>query len=292
MRGASSGLASFLASRPAVSWVAHLYDITLASGAGLAWTDFDQTLTVVGPYTPAPLSLKRMTMRHTTEVPEVEFSLFAAGAITVSGINVKTAVHNGLFDGARISLYRVWMSAPNPAGIVGAVGMFNGRLSKTQITASGIDFTGEGDNVLMNQQVPRNLYQTTCLHTFCDPGCTLLAANYTQSFSVGAGSITTTQIPWASAPSNPSLLVLGSLTFTSGACIGQTRTIRNADGTNAYLTYPLYGTPSPGDGFTALMGCARTLNACQHHTTNTGASVNNQQNFKAEPWTPQAELGA
>lgn len=304
MRSASTNLQDLLAARMPC-WVRHCYSIALNDGTTvLDWTDFDQALVSGGTtYSPAVLQYKRMTMRPTAEIPELEFSLFAADALTVGGIGIKTAVHNGLFDGARLILYRVWMPTPGDTSL-GLVLMFNGRLSQATITASGIAFTAKGDNVLMNQQAPRNLYQTTCLHTFCDAGCNaasalvnsistanyMLESNFANSFSVGGGPTTTT-IPWASAPTNPSLYILGKITFTSGACAGQVRTIRNADSTGLYLTYPTYGTPSAADTFSALMGCARTLHACQSHADKNGNQVNNQQNFRGEPFIPQAELG-
>lgn len=292
MRNVSPALQSFLQTRQPC-WVADCFSIALADGATvLNWTSFDRNLSAgittyaaLGPL----INRSRMTMRNTAEVPELEVTIAALDSVIVKGISLKTAVHNGLFDGGRLSLYRAWMPEPGDTSL-GLVLMFNGRLSQATITAPTVQFTVKGDNVLMNQQAPRNLYQTTCLHTFCDAGCTLLGANYTVGFSVGAFP-TTTKIPWGTAPANPGLYVLGALTFTSGICVGQVRTIRNADATGVYLTYPTYGLPSPGDSFTALMGCARTLKACQSHVDKNGNAVNNQQHFRGEPWVPQAEYG-
>jgi uncharacterized phage protein (TIGR02218 family) len=293
MRSASGSLQTFLASRPGACWVRHCYTIALNDGTTfLNWTDFDYQLIISGTtYYPAALKHKRMSMRHTVEIPELEFSLFAPDTLTVKAMNIKATLHNGLFDGARVSFSRLWMKTPGDASL-GVVLMFDGRVSQTRVTAIGINFTAKGDNVLMNQQAPRSLYQTTCTHTFCDSGCALSAANYTQSFSLGPGGITTTFLPWASAPGTPSLFTLGTLTFTSGVCNGQTRTITNSSASGLTLVYPLYGTPSAGDTFTALMGCARTLYACQHHTDRSSNPINNQQAFTGKPFIPQNELGA
>ena len=191
-------------------------------------------------------------------------------------------------------MQRVFMPSPGDVSL-GSILMFCGRISQAVITAAGITFTAKGDNVLMNQQTPRNLYQTTCLHTFCDAGCTLLELNYTIANSVGAGA-TTSFVPWSEAPTNPSLFVLGKLTFNAvdaggGVCADQIRTIRNADSTGVYLTYPLYGTPNAGDAFAALMGCSRALNACRNRTDKSGDAIDNSQNYRGEPWVPQAEYG-
>jgi hypothetical protein len=299
-------LQAFLASRPGACWVRHCYTIALNDGVTLlTWTDFDYPLVSGGTtYSPALLKLKRMTMRHTVEIPELAFGLFAADTLTVKGVNIKTAMHNGLFDGARVSLYRVWMKTPGDTSL-GIVLMFNGRISQSQVVASGIDFSAKGDNVLMNQRAPRNLYQTTCVHTFCDSGCNaanalvngtstanyMVSSNFTESFSVGSSGLTSLFLPWASAPGDPALWTLGTVTFTSGVCRGQQRTITLANSNGLQLIYPLYGTPSPGDTFSALMGCSRTLYACKNHIDKSGNSVNNQQNNRSEPFIPQNELG-
>lgn len=292
MRAASAALKDFLRLR-APCWIAELFTITLADGVTvLNWTDFDRNLTYSGTTWTALGALvkrTRLTVRNTVEVPELDIPVQALDSLTVNGQNLKTAVHNGIFDGARVSVYRVFMPTPGDTSL-GLVTMFAGRLSQATVTASGVQFTAMGDNVLMNQQAPRNLYQTTCLHTFCDAGCTLLESNYTLPFSVGQFP-TTTKVPWASAPATPSLFVLGKISFTSGVCIGQVRTIRNADSSFIYLTYPLYGTPASGDTFNALMGCARTLTACQTHTDKNNHSVNNQQHFRGYPFVPQMEYG-
>ena len=291
MRSSSPPLQDYLRTRPQC-WIAELFTLTLANGAQYFWTTFDRNLTYAGQTWIAlgvQVQRSRMTVRNTVEVPELELKTQAPDTAEIGGINLKTAVHNGIFDGAAIGHYRVFMPSPGDTSL-GLVTMFAGRMSQAVITASGVTFTAKGDNVLMNQQAPRNLYQTTCLHTFCDAGCTLLAANYTTANTAGFGA-TTTFVPWGTAPANPTLYIQGTITFSSGACIGQVRTIRNADSTGVYLTYPLYGTPQQGDTTSVLMGCSRTLTACKTHTDNGGHAVDNSQHFRGYPFVPQAEYG-
>lgn len=305
MRSASAALQDFLRLRQPC-WIAELFTLTLADGVtNYLWTSFDQNIMYSGSTWIAlgPLIARsRMTVRNTVEVPEVDIKIAALDSVLVNGISLKTAVHNGIFDGARIKIYRVFMPSADASGnpiapgntSLGLVTMFAGRLSQAQVTASGVTFTAKGDNVLMNQQAPRNLYQTTCLHTFCDAGCNANGltprVNFTTTNTAGFGA-TTLKVPWGTPPANPALYVLGKITFTSGVCNGQIRTIRNADATNIYLTYPLYGAPQAGDAFSVLMGCARTLNACQNHTDKNGNAVNNQASFRGYPFIPQIEYG-
>jgi uncharacterized phage protein (TIGR02218 family) len=297
VRTSSAALQDFLRTRTPC-WFAELFTVTLADGVTqFLWTSFDRNLAFGGATWAAlgPLiSRSRMTVRNTVEIPELEIKLAALDAAMIQGLNLKLAIHNGALDGATLSMQRVFMPTPGDTSL-GPVLMFKGRVSQATISASGVEFTAKGDNVLMNQQTPRNLYQTTCLHTFCDAGCALLESNFTTANSVGNGA-TTTFVPWAAPPSNPALYILGKITFNAadeggGVCAGQIRTVRNADSTGVYLTYPLYGTPEPGDAYAVLMGCSRTLNACQNHVDNEGNAVNNQQNFRGEPWVPQAEYG-
>jgi uncharacterized phage protein (TIGR02218 family) len=298
MRSSGPALRDFLRTRTPC-WIAELFTITLADGVTqYLWTSFDQNLSANGRTWIAlgPLIARsRMSVRNTVEIPELEVKVAAVDQARLQGQNLKTAVHNGALDGASLEMWRVFMPTPGDTSL-GLIPMFSGRMSQAVITASGITFTAKGDNVLMNQQTPRNLYQTTCLHTFCDTGCTLLESNYTVSNSVGNGA-TTTFVPWAVPPGTPALFVLGKITFNAanaggGVCAGQIRTVRDADATGVYLTYPLYGSPQAGDAYAVMMGCARTLGACKGHTDKTGNSVDNSQNFRAEPWVPQAEYGA
>jgi uncharacterized phage protein (TIGR02218 family) len=297
MRSSSAALQDFLRTRTPC-WIAELFTITLADGfTQYLWTSFDRNLTTNGSTWLAlgPLIARsRMTVRNTVEIPELEVKLFALDQVQLDGQNLKTAVHNGAFDGATLEMWRVFMPTPGDTSL-GPVFMFSGRMSQAVITASGVTFTAKGDNVLMNQQTPRNLYQTTCLHTFCDAGCTLLESNYTVANTAGNGA-TTTFVPWGVAPASPTLFVQGKITFNTanaggGICAGQIRTVRNADSTGVYLTYPLYGSPEAGDAYTAMIGCARTLGACKGHTDKNANAVDNSQNFRGEPWVPQAEYG-
>ncbi|HTT82320.1 MAG TPA: DUF2163 domain-containing protein [Rhizomicrobium sp.] len=275
-------------------WIGELFTYTLANGTVYRWTSFDLSLTVgsdtwLSARDGAPvITRNRFSVKNTVEIPELELRLGCSDTLLS---NLKRQIHNGLFDGARAEMDRVFMPSPGDTQY-GYVVKFNGRQSSAVIDAEGITLTAKGDNVLMNQQAPRNLYQTTCLHTFCDAGCGLNPASFTVAGTVIAAP-SASAIQW-SPPSglNNSLFALGTITMTSGAAEGQTRTIASAEaGTSSVwinLIYPLYEQPVPGDTFNALMGCARSQNACQNHTDTSGGTVNNQSNFRGYPYTPPA----
>jgi uncharacterized phage protein (TIGR02218 family) len=187
---------------------------------------------------------------------------------------------------------RVFMPTPGDTQF-GYVVLFSGRLSGVTIDAEGVTVTSKGHNVLMNQQAPRNLYQTNCEHTFCDPGCTLSANLYTfTGLSCTAGT-TAKFLHWTPPGGfTGSQFNLGKVTMTSGRANGQVRTVSVADSTAVIFTYPLYDTPSPGDTFDILMGCDRQLASCQTRKQANGTLVDNSQHYRGFPFVPEAELAA
>jgi uncharacterized phage protein (TIGR02218 family) len=287
----SSG-ANFLASR-SPCWLGELFTHTLANGTIYRWTSFDLSLTIAGntwlaPRDGAPLITRNsFGVRNTVEVPELELRLGASDTLLS---NLKTQIHNGIWDGARVEMDRVFMPAPGDTQF-GYVLMFNGRQSGAVIDADGITLTAKGDNVLMNQQAPRNLYQTNCLHSFCDAGCTLLETAYTFTGRAVGSPSTASYINWVlPAGFTAAQFINGKITMTSGAANGQVRTVRYASGTTLFLTYPLYDAPSPGDTFSILLGCGKQQTDCQTREPVGGGTVNNIQHFRGYPYVPPAEV--
>ncbi|HEY3778773.1 MAG TPA: DUF2163 domain-containing protein [Rhizomicrobium sp.] len=287
--------AAFLASRQPCH-TAELFSFYMLSGTTLRWTSYDRSLTIgsatwLAPIDGAPLITRnRLGTKNTVEVPELELRLGAADAQLLDGQNIKTQIHNGAFDGARVEIDRVFMPAPGDTQF-GYVVLFNGRWSQALIDAEGVTITAKGDNVLMNQQAPRNLYQTNCLHTFCDAGCALAAADYTfTGRTVGSGSTPKNLVWTVPAGFTASQFTLGKVTMRSGPAIDQVRTVRLAAGTSLALTYALYDAPAPGDTFEILMGCDRDQTSCQTRSPVAGGSVNNIQHFRGFPYVPQAEI--
>lgn len=282
MRDISSALQAFLLSK-APMWVADLFTVTLLDGTVIRWTSCDHdvvvgvnTWTALGPC----LERSRLNVKNTVEVPELELTLLARPTDTVEGVPVTLALHSGLFDGARIQLDRLFMPSPGDTSL-GTCLLFNGRMSKAEITETGGKLTAKGDNVLMNQYAPRNQYQTNCLHSFCDPGCTLNPATYTASNTVGA-SPSTILIPWGTVPGTPALYTFGKIKMTSGAASGQIRTVALASGAGLQLSYPLYELPAAGDTFTVLQGCDRTQATCS-------GTYSNLAHFRGFPFIPPVE---
>jgi uncharacterized phage protein (TIGR02218 family) len=290
MRAASPALKAFLAARTPC-WKADLFTFTLLDGTVLRWGSFPREITVSGQTWSGPkgpkISCNRLTITNTTEVPEMEMQLLCGPNDMLEGRSLKAQIANGLFDGATIEMDSIVM--PINADLtkpldtsLGLVLMFIGRQSTADITAASVTMKAKGDNVLMNQYAPKNVYQTGCLHTFCDPGCTLSAAAFTFGNSVGAGS-TNLNIVWGSIPGNTALFNLGKITMTSGVAAGQVRSIKKSTNAGIIPSYAFDDTPAPGDTFKVLQGCDRTVATCTLYS--------NLQHYRGFPYVPQVELG-
>jgi len=287
MRPAGAPLIAFMYSR-LPCWVADCFTFTLRDGSVYNWTSFDQPVTY-GPTTylaQGPmLQRSKLGVKNTVEVPELDLDLFALDTSFVGGINVKTALHNGYFDGATVEMNRFFMPTPGDTTL-GPLLMFGGRMGQAKITAIGGSLTIRGANVLMNQYAPRNLYQPSCLHAFCDINCTLLETAFTLTGQTMLAGSSSTQLVWSSPPGDQAGYTLGKVSITSGVNTGAVRTAKFVDSGIIYLAYPLYGAPAPGDTFKILRGCDKTFD------TGTGQDCtfyNNTQHWRGFDQVPPAE---
>ena len=206
-------------------------------------------------------------------------NLDPAAPSVVDGVPFLQAIARGQLDGAVIQRDR-WFFNTVGGPPVGGAPMFYGftasidKLSRTQAVLKV-----KSDLVLLNIQMPRNLYQPNCIYTIYDAGCGVNQASYANHASVGA-SPTQTFIPWAGATSQ---FTGGVVTFESGPNVNLTRTIKQASTSGLSLAYPLPYPPTAGDNFVAYPGCDRQFaGGC--------AFFNNQPRYRGHPFTPTPEL--
>jgi uncharacterized phage protein (TIGR02218 family) len=191
------------------------------------------------------------------------------------------ALRDGAFDGCEVVRTRVFWSDTIGGTLVGGVILFKGRLGAIdEIGRVGAKLTVNSDLVLLDIDMPRNVYQPTCLHTLYDSGCTLAKAAFSASGAVGSGS-TASLINWSGSSVS---YQQGTITFTSGVNSGVTGTIGSAvAGTSLALIYPLQSAPSAGDAFTVAFGCDHTPATCN-------AKFNNLANFRGFPYVPPPQM--
>jgi uncharacterized phage protein (TIGR02218 family) len=216
------------------------------------------------------------------EVDQQQITVAARSTDTISGgAPFLQSLRDGAFDGCEIERDRVFFSDKIGGTAIGAVTLFKGRLGTVdQIGRTSAKLTVNSDLVLLDIDMPRNLYQPTCLHTLYDSGCTLVKNAFGTNGTVGTGS-TASIINWSSANI---IYQQGSITFTSGVNAGVTANVNSAiAATSLTLGYPLQSLPSAGDTFTVYQGCDHTAATCL-------AKFNNLANFRGFPYVPPPQM--
>ena len=124
-------------------------------------------------------------------------NLGATSDTITGGAPFLQVLRDGSFDGCEIERGRVFFSDRIGGTAIGDVTLFKGRLGTVdQIGPTSAKLTVNSDLVLLNIDMPRNLYQSTCLHTLYDSGCTLVKNAFGTNGTVGAGS-TASIINWS-----------------------------------------------------------------------------------------------
>jgi uncharacterized phage protein (TIGR02218 family) len=264
---------------------ADVFTFTLMSGLVLCYTDVDVSFAYNGA-TYLANSVRVDGLKYTAktglEVDQQQITIGALPTDTISaGAPFLQALRDGSFDGCEIQRNRVFFSETIGGTAIGDVLLFKGRLGVIdEIGRTTAKFTVNSDLVLLDIDMPRNVYQPTCLHTLYDSGCTLVKNAFGTNGAVGSGS-TASVINWAGSSLN---FQQGSITFTSGVNVGATATVGSvAAGTSLTLLYPLESAPASGDTFTVYFGCNHTPGTCQ-------SKFNNLANFRGFPYVPPPQM--
>jgi uncharacterized phage protein (TIGR02218 family) len=214
------------------------------------------------------------------EVDKQQITIAATPEMAINGAPFLIALRDGAFDGAPVYRDRVFLTAPN-GSVVGGVRMFQGRVSTVDnVGRTQATLTVASDLVILDYDMPRNLFSPTCLHTLYDSGCGVIRGTYSVDGTAGSGSTSQT-ILFSGALAGHAQ---GSLAWTSGANANVRSTVKSVNvGAALNLMYPLPFAPSPGDAFTVAYGCDHTQNTCQ-------AVFNNLANFRGFPYVPPPQL--
>ncbi len=265
--------------------MADAFTLTLRTGLVLCYTNVEMTFSYNGnTYLGNSILIDGLKYRASVglEVDRQQITIAARSTDTITaGAPFLQALRDGSFDGAEIVRYRVFFSDRIGGTAIGSVLLFKGRLGVIdEIGRTSAKLNVNSDLVLLDIDMPRNVYQPTCLHTLYDSGCTLVKNAFGTSGTAGAGS-TASAINWSGANAN---FQQGSITFTSGANAGVTATVGSvAPGSSLKLLYPLESAPAAGDGFTVYYGCDHTPGTCQ-------SKFNNLANFRGFPYVPPPQM--
>jgi uncharacterized phage protein (TIGR02218 family) len=288
MKPASSALITYLnsarASPDVPLFMADVFIFTLRTGLTLCYTNVDVTFPYNGnTFLANSILVDGLKYKAAIglEIDQQQITVAARSTDTISGAPFLQALRDGSFDGCEIERDRVFFSDKIGGTAIGSVTLFKGRLGTVdQIGRTSAKLTVNSDLVLLDIDMPRNLYQPTCLHTLYDSGCTLVKNAFGTSGTVGSGS-TASVINWSGAGS---IYQQGSITFTSGVNAGVTANVKSVvAGTSFTLGYPLESVPAPGDAFTVYQGCAHTPSNCQ-------SQFDNLANFRGFPYVPPPQM--
>jgi uncharacterized phage protein (TIGR02218 family) len=303
VKPASDALKALLATRAFA--VGDLYTFTLVGGGVLRYTSYDTDIVYNGntyacggqggPFFDRSGNKAKCRWKIGVEVDTLSFDVIP-GAALVNGQPFLSAVRQGVFDGAELELGRAFFAPPGqgshpPVAIQAATGivvLFLGRVAEIDAGRSLATFNVNSHLELLNQNLPRNLYQPGCVNTLGDASCGVALASFAVAATAAAGS--TASIINASV-TNPlaGYFDQGKVTFTSGANAGLSRSVKQcvfgAPGTIALLA-PFPNAPAPGDAFTLFPGCDKSLgvNGCP--------KFDNVPNFRGFPFVPVPETAA
>lgn len=280
MRAASAGLISLLNSGTQFL-MADLYTLTLSGGFVVRYTSADTDLTYGGSlFSRFIIERSRTKVSVGVEVDTLSMTISAAPTDLLNGAPWLAAVRNGALDGAALKLEKIFMPTWGDTSR-GAISLFQGRVSDVELGRSAAAIVVKSELELLDTQLPRNFYQSSCLNTLFDNGCGRVKQAHAISGAVS--SATTVQINSALAH-GAGYFSLGTIRFTSGVNNGITRSVRAFASGAFTLALPLVTAPAPGDSFTAYPGCDKTKATCE------GSKFgNNVVNFRGFPFIPDPE---
>lgn len=293
MRAATPALIDYLnavrANPDPQMFTADCYTFTLRSGLILTYTNADVPVTLNGyVYAANSILVDGLKFKCTVglEVDQQQITVAARATDTVGGVPFLQALANGVFDGCEIQRVRAFLnswSAPDAANPIGSVILFKGRIGTIDsIGRTSAQITVNSDLVLLDLQMPRNVYSPSCQHVLYDSGCTLAKSAHGTDGIVEAGS-TVKLINWAGALTS---FNQGSIAFSSGINAGISANVKGAvSGVSLALSYPLLNAPAAGDAFTVFLGCDHTQTTCS-------SKFNNLTNFRGFPYVPSPTYAA
>jgi len=269
---------------------ADCFTITLADGTIARYTNAQYTVTIPvsgGPalvFVAGDILIDGLKLKQTcgVDIDEQSVDISFKPTSTIAGLSWPIAVREGRFDNATIDRARAVLTAPG-GSVIGdaAVTVFHGIVATVDnIGRLSCKMTVKSMLNKLAVDMPRDIWQPSCLNTLYDGLCTMVKSANGASGAVGTGA-TLTLIPWSGSTAD--IYDQGTITFESGVNVGVSRTVQTSTSSGLTLARPLDYLPSAGDNFVVYKGCDKTMATCQ-------GRFGNLANFRGFPFVPPPEL--
>lgn len=270
---------------------ADCYTITPKVGDPLRYTTAQQDVSVVPldgairvTYFARTVLIKGLTVKTSVgiEVDQQEVNIDYGSDLSYQGyMTWPQALLNGRLDGATIRRDRFIATAFGQPWL-GGMPMFLGLVSSlTMVGRQSATVNVKSDLVLLDVQMPKDLFEPNCQNTWGDSECGVVQASFAVTGTVGA-SPSRSIIPWTGATAD---YALGKIHYAAGDAVTRVRTISRVAGGNLYLSYPLDFDPVAGDTFVAYPNCRRLKDNCITYHGDPAWKTR----FKGFPFVPVAE---
>jgi uncharacterized phage protein (TIGR02218 family) len=282
MRQASPKLIALLDANQFI--MADLYTITTIQGIEYRYTNYDFDLTVGGKVFSSQgpiISREGISLSLGIEVDNLSITIGTNESTKFGEVPVAQAFHNGVLDGARFKLERIFMDAHTPTDTsAGTLVLFEGRIVEPEFDRYEIKASVVSDVDGLKLQMPRNLYTPGCLNTLFDSACGLLSADFAVNTTIGTNSTPNRILCDLSQPQG--WFTQGVVEFLEGVNIGIKRTVRLHEAGSLILTLPLLKMPAIGEAIRVYPGCDKRLETCTNR-------FNNRARFRGSPYVPVPE---
>lgn len=241
----------------------------------------------VGPYFDRKENRAKVHWKVGMDVDTLTFDVIPGDA-QLFGVKMQTSITYGTFDGAELLLERCFMPTYGDTRC-GTLRYFLGRVGSIDSGRTLFTFSVNTHTELLNQQLPRNLYQASCKNNWGDKACSVVQNSYKTTGSVQPGTTTALVMALIAGSFPAGTFDQGKLVFTSGALNGLSASVRavtfGSPASIALLGY-LPKAAAAGDTFNLFYGCDKTQgsNGC--------AKFANLARFRAEKLIPQPQTAA
>ena len=201
----------------------------------------------------------KLNMGIGLEVDEQDIELAYDDELRYQGhLTFSEALRQGRLDGATIKRARV--VGPEFGIWYAVMPMFTGLISSLdKVGRQTANVKVKSDLVLLNVQMPRDLWQVSCKHTWGDAGCGIDQSDFAEVGAAASGS-TRTVLNWAGVTED---FVMGKVHIHNNDDVTRIRTILKVNpGVSLTMIYPLDFDPGTGLTFTAYPNCRRMFERC------------------------------